>query len=94
MMRLDEFKELSERKGKHWFKPDTMRFFKSKIHEWDVITGRFISSEKGPDEVRRYTVRQANFETGDVETVGRFQEFKTLHRARKAMRLPAEVAVS
>jgi hypothetical protein len=83
-MRLEEFKELNKSIGNYWFSPDSMRFFKSRILDWDIITGYFITSEKGPSNVRRYSIRRANFETGTVSTVSEFQEYPTLQRARTA----------
>lgn len=85
-MTLYEFEILNEKKGFHFFKPDTMRFFKSKILDFDYKTGFFLTSEKGPNGVRAYTLRQANFETGNVESVSAFQEYKTIGRAKTAFK--------
>jgi hypothetical protein len=86
MMRLNEFKELNAAKGFHWFKPDTLRFFKSRITHFDCIAGLFISSERGPDDVRRYTVRQADFETGQVHTVGEFGQYNSIATAKTGLK--------
>lgn len=51
-MTLEQFKEFNKSKGYHWFSPDTMRFFRSRVLCFDAITGYFISSEKGPNEKR------------------------------------------
>lgn len=73
----------------HWFKPDTLRFFKSRINEnlfytADVIL--FISSEqRQTTEPRRYSIRQYSPFTGEIHTVGLgFQGYKTLAAAKLA----------
>jgi hypothetical protein len=86
MMSLTEFKRLNKAKGYYWFEPDTMRFFKTRISNWDPISGTFITSEKGPDGQRRFSVRKANFETGEVDTVGKFQQYGSLGAAKTARR--------
>ena len=59
--------------GRIWFQPGAMKFFNSKI-ESGIIKGRyFISSEKGPLEVRMYSVRLVL--NGKIETVGKFNAF-------------------
>lgn len=86
-MTYEAFVRFNEEQGLHWFKPDTMRFFDSKIHDWDVKTGFFISSEKGPVETskRKFTIRRANFETGSVSTFSSFQAYSTLYQAQRAL---------
>lgn len=80
-----EFKFRHERAGKYFFSASTMAFFKSRILDRCPFTGFFITSEGGPfgNGPRRYTIRKADFETFGVETVGEFQEFETLYKARK-----------
>lgn len=84
-MNLESFKRLNQSIGNHWFDKDTMGFFKSKIHTWDVVTGYFITSEIDWSDTKRYSIRHANFETGQVGTVGEFHSFLTLHAAKKAL---------
>lgn len=70
--------------GNHWFDRSTMRFFNTKI-ESNLIAGhRFITSEKGPDGVRKYTVREA-CPDGTIDTVGEFQAHSTLRQAKAAV---------
>lgn len=83
-MRLDEFKALNKAKGYYWFSKDTMRFFKSRVVSFDIVTGYFISSERNGDLPRCYTIRKANFETGNVESVSEFQAYPTLQRVKTA----------
>jgi hypothetical protein len=68
--------------GEHWFEPATMRFFKTRIESRLIAGHRFITSEKGPDEVRRYTIRDARPD-GSIDTVGEFQGYRTLAQAKK-----------
>ena len=78
--------------GSHWFDRGTMRFFQSRVGMYayqdaqysDVVY--FVSSERGPGGVRRYSVRRANIETGTVETVGDFQAYSARATADAAAR--------
>jgi hypothetical protein len=85
-MQLEQFKALNAAKGKYWFSPDTMDFFGTRIHDWDGNTGLFITSEQPPHGDRRYSIRKADFETGDVATVGGFCAYKTLAAAKAGVR--------
>lgn len=84
-MSMADFRDLNRQRGFHSFKSSTMRFFRSKLSNWDFDTGYFISSEKSPHDERRYTLRKADFETGNVLTVGEFYEYKNLYLARQAL---------
>jgi len=69
--------------GHHWFEIQTMRFFQSRISQ-NLIGGRwFISSERGWDDVRRYTVRvvRAN---GEIDTEGGFDAFQAYATSAQA----------
>jgi len=60
--------------GHHFFDLNTMRCFHSRI-ESRLIAGKlFITSEKGPEEIRKYTVREAQPD-GTIDTVGDFQQY-------------------
>lgn len=85
-MTLNEFKRLNKEKGFHWFDADTMRFFNSRISNWDATTGLFITSEQNHGCPRLYTIRLANFNTGKVETCGEFQQYKTLYDAKQDLK--------
>lgn len=86
-MNLEQFKKLNKQVGNHWFSEGALNFFNSKIHDFDEDTGFFISSEQGPTSgcERRYSLRRAEFETGKVSTIGKFQEFSSIYQARKAL---------
>ena len=70
-MTIDQIKTANKARGFHWFDPDTLRFFKSRIGG-AVYQGPggvyFVTSECGPSGVRRYTVRQFTPSTGACET--------------------------
>lgn len=79
----------------HWFDPETMRFFKTRIgaHVYvndDYTNGDllFITSEKPPHGPRAYAVRQMNRKTGDIR--GEVREFATRSQALAAMRKRAK----
>lgn len=63
--------------GRHWFDPDAMRFFKCKLPEiaYKGPGGTFfVSSDKGPSEVRLSSVRQL-VGPGEIVTRGRFNSY-------------------
>jgi hypothetical protein len=63
---IDAIVAESKRLSSHWFSPDAMRFFNSRVHP-DVYGGRFfVSSERaGWDRPRRYTVRMVALHVSD-----------------------------
>jgi hypothetical protein len=71
---MDDVKRINAEKGFHFFSPDTMRFFKSKIESQLYADKYFITSEKKgfEDSTRGYSVREFNKDTGDIETIGEF----------------------
>ena len=86
---ISDVKAANRKAGFHWFDPDALRFFSSRISE-QIYGGRlFISSEafKSPhgDYPRAYTVRMVS-DDGSVSTVGEFQGHRTLANARKEAR--------
>lgn len=82
---IKEIKQANRASGGHWFDPDTLRFFRSRIDS-TVYGGRyFVSSEQYDDSTPRlYTVREAKPD-GDVETVGEFQAYATRGEAISAI---------
>ena len=84
--------------GGYWFSPDTMRFFKSRIHDVYQVPNAggwaFITSEKGPTGVRAYTVRTMN-DAGKIgDGGGGFQGYATLGRARTGLKAYAASATA
>lgn len=84
--------------GQHFFDPDTLRFFASRIHEPVVAHRFFVTSEKSggfEDTSRQSSIRMICAD-GHVETVGEFGQFATPAKARKALQTAlgtADVAV-
>ena len=93
-MALDEvsiadLERLNAENGKHWFSPESMRFFNCSLpHSAKLHNGKayFVSGEKYNDEPRLYTIRAVNMANGDVDTVGEFQEYYTPATAKAAIR--------
>jgi hypothetical protein len=91
---MDAVKECAERCGSHWFEPGTMRFFKSRVGNQAFTDGRggayFVSSEqhsyRGQSDPRRYTVRYYDPGSCSIETIGKFQQYKTGAQATKVAR--------
>ncbi len=86
IMGIDGLKRYATAQGNHFFDPSSMRFFNSRIGAYDLVSGLFISSEKGPDNVRKYTIRKLDYETGNVDTIGKFQQYSTLAQAKRAFK--------
>jgi len=84
-MSLSSFKDLNRQRGFHWFDKLTLRYFNSKISNWDYDTGYFVSSEIAPDQVRAYTLRRGNFDTGRVMRISEFREYRNIYLARQAL---------
>lgn len=81
----------------HWFSPGAMRFFNSRISgnayqmKSDPYVHLFVSSEKFDyNTPRLYSVRSYNSLTGNVDTIGEFQEYKTSAAAHRAAKKLAE----
>ena len=82
---LPRIKEANRQAGKHWFSPDTLRFFKSRIGE-TIYQGPggvyFVSSEVyGPSAPRLYSVREFTPSTKAVNSV-HGERFTQTTRAR------------
>ncbi len=70
--------------GHHFFEDATLRFFKSRIGS-TIYSGRyFITSERGPDDVRRYSIREAH-DDGRIKTLGDFGAYDTSAQAARAI---------
>lgn len=74
---INDIQTAMRQNGSHWFDPDTMRFFKSRVLS-TVYQGSggiyFVTSECGPSGHRAYSVRKFTPETFDISTVGEFNE--------------------
>ena len=87
---LETVKAANHRAGRYWFTPDTTRFFRSRYSEYAYKVGDrayFITSEQFDDHSPRlFTLRVCDLTTGEVDTVGEFQQYRSRHLAEKAMR--------
>lgn len=86
---LDEIKTRNEKHDGHFFDADSMKFFTSKVYElcWQKDDNiYFVTSEKDrfyikhKGSIRAFTVRVSN-KVGHIDTIGEFQEHKTLSQA-------------
>ena len=83
---IDQIKQANDAIGHHWFEPDAMRFFRSRLGQ-TVYGGRFFISSEQFDyrSPRLYTVRRAN-DDGSIGTASEFQQFETSAQARAWIR--------
>jgi len=87
---IDDIRRANERLGHHFFESAAMRFFASRVLA-DVFPAAdgsgayFVTSERGPDMARRYTVRLARSD-GSVVTAGEFQAYGSARAAKAAAR--------
>lgn len=91
---MRDIERASERGSRHWFSPNTMRFFRSRVGGFGYLTddgskAYFVSSEQfessmGDRADRRYTVRVCEMKTGEIDTVGEFQQYASRSGADKA----------
>lgn len=101
-----EIIETARATGSHFFDPDTMRFFGSRINA-ALYGGRFfVSSEQHRSMwgspawggARRYTVRVARYVPGDdtlqIDTVGEFGEHATRAAAHRAAQQLADTVTT
>ena len=88
--RYTRWEDLIEAHEGHWFSTDTFHFFQSRI-SWGSLTPAgndtylFVSSESNFDRTKRlYSIRSITT-SGDVQTLGDFQQFETLQQAQRAL---------
>lgn len=92
-MTITEMKVANRNVGHYWFDKDTMKFWNSKVvsslyeaHE----AVYFVSSERQRETwPAMFTVRKFNKVTSHVETVGRFQQYESIDKARSAAKRAA-----
>jgi hypothetical protein len=80
---MADVKRANEELGNYWFSPSTLAYFDSRVGD-TLIGGRwFVTSECGPDEIRRYTLRRAEAD-GSITTEGSFQQYEKASAATQA----------
>lgn len=86
---IEQLKRAVTDSGSHFFDADTMRFFNSRVSDMIVKHGNyiyFITSEKNRyNYPRAYTIRRLAH-SGNIDSVGEFQEFESLSRAKTALK--------
>lgn len=73
----------------HWFDADTVRFFGSRLPSIAYETNAgvlFISSELDFDRERRYYNVRRQKVNGDIDTIGKFNEYRSRAEALNAIR--------
>lgn len=82
-MNLTEAKAIYNSTGKHFFDPETMKFFGSRIESSLYKNRCFITSEKNFDGTKRfYTVRRFSEDYTDIENIGDFNCLSSIEAAR------------
>lgn len=104
-MQMSDIKRANANAGNHWFDPDTLRFFSSRVSEMvygafakgpnttTALGQYFVTSERcGWDSPRLYTVRRFEPSTSEVETAygHTFQEYASYSGAQKAAKRAAK----
>lgn len=80
---LDEVKRANEDMGGNWFRPDTMRFWRTRVGE-ALYGGRyFVTSDRQWDNSRAYTIREA-LPDGGIRTVGELGDYTSRSGAHGA----------
>lgn len=83
---MADVKRNNKASGSHWFSPSTMRFFQCRVESELIRKMYFVTSEKvGEGRPRLYSIRKYNSETHGIDTVGRFQGYKTCQDALDAI---------
>lgn len=78
---IQEIKQANKEAGNFFFSPNNMRFFNSCVLN-KVYNGKyFITSEKGPNNIRAFTIHMIT-EDGKIQVIGEFQQYKTAQQAK------------
>lgn len=97
-IRIEEVKEANKKHGFHYFSKKTMRFFSSRVSDRAYKVGNkayFITSEKNTHSIRgghttlnprKYSIRLIDLTTGNITTVGEFQEFDSKREAKAELK--------
>lgn len=92
---VDSLSRAVSSSGSHFFCGDTLRWWKSKVYD-DLYDGRFfVTSERGPDDNRVYSVRWVyGGDDGLRLSVNRFDQwFDTLRQARTFAAIAAKAVI-
>jgi hypothetical protein len=79
---IEAIREADSRAGRHFFSPDTMRFFRSRVLPtvfqgpggvYFITSEQFVGSD-GVSKPRKYTVRNFTSDPVDIRTVSDFNQ--------------------
>lgn len=87
----DQLRTIADRYGSHYFTPNTLRYFSSRVHRTVYGERFFVTSEQYDDESPRlYSIRSFTIDAQrgriDFDTVGEFQAYDTRREAHSAAR--------
>lgn len=89
---VNRIKQAAMMRGSHWFSPDTMRFFGTRVLN-EVYEGPggiyFVTSEQPPHGRRACTVRKFRPDNADISTVGSVAELSPRAAKAEARRMAA-----
>lgn len=80
----------------HWFDPETLRFFRGRLPQTafttaDGLLSYFVSSEQFDRKSKRlYTVREYDWRTREINTIGDFQQYNNPTTAVRAAKRLAQ----
>ena len=82
---IDDLRQLNKLHGMSWFEEREKEMFKSSHPKTAQIHREyayFVSGEQYERRPRRYTIRRANLETGDIDKIDNFQKYSARHYAK------------
>src|SRR4051794_19932627 len=87
---VEQIKQANRDAGQHFFSPDTMRFFKSRVMDF-VTGGRFFvtSEQNGYSDPRMWSIREA-MPDGTIESYSEFQQYSSGAVAKRAAKQAAK----
>ena len=87
---IDHVRLANRRAGQYFFEQGATRFFRSRYPEYAYQAGErayFVTSEQFDNySPRLFTLRVCDLATGEVDTVGGFQQYRTRYLAEKALK--------
>lgn len=79
---MNDVKFYNKMTGHRFFDHDTMEFWGSRVESELFLNNTFVTSEDDFYRTKKlFTVRRYNPENGEIETVGKFQQFDSLKMA-------------
>lgn len=91
VIRIEEVKQVDRDHKNHFFDADTIRFFNSRVSDRAYKVGDkayFITSERSKigNQPRKWSIRVIDLTTGNIRTVGQFQEFNSSKEAKAELK--------